>query len=201
MERTAYFPGIRIEESRRFCGFDLFMDQGCLAVRAEDAEEKDFFRKINLLKAGLVMYAYEKKEDGLMAACRLPVVYESPCAGPVPCLFEDWESIRWIFDHENQTSVFWFASFLTGSDMRSRYLSLYYALKAIAGKQGDLSSILESCAGHEAAGGFLNAVERLRMDREDLEERGIELPELNCDGNLLESMAEVWNQLYAARTK
>lgn len=201
MERTAFFPGIRIEESCRFCGLDLFMDQGCLAVRVEDAKEKDCFRKINLLKAGLVMYAYEKKEDGLMAACRRPVVYENPCAGPAPCLFGDWESIRWIFDHENQVSVFWFASFLTGEDMRSRYLSLYYALKAIAGKQRDLSAVLESFAGHEAARGFLNAVERLRMDREDLEERGMEFPELNCDENLLESLAGVWNQLFAARTE
>lgn len=201
MERTAFFPGIRIEENRRFCGFDLFMDQGCLAVRAEDAKEGDCFRKINLLKAGLVMYAYEKKKDELMAACRRPVVYENPCAGPALCLFEEWESIRWIFEDKNRVSVFWFAAFLTGEDMRSRYVSLYYALKAIVGNQGDLYHVLESCAGHEAAGGFLNAVERLRMDPEDLEERGMELPELDFDETLLDSMAEAWKKLFTAQTE
>lgn len=182
MEYRAYLEGIN---SNEICIDRLHLKScaGNLEIICQDAGKPGAFRKlVHLLQTGLIIYGYEHDWKELIALCGAPV-FDCPQKNENNAAVEItdhvWEEIRWIFQSEYNLAAYWFGVSLTAKELPRRYVAIYYAAKRLS----------DSGKWPDDAGGLLErlktAADAARLDEEDLGERGLEIPEVAFDPELL----------------
>lgn len=194
MEYTAYFPGIAINERQSLCGLNLFDAGGCMAAQAEDSSDRLLlYHHATILRAYFVLQAWRQEAYPLLKAAGKPLVYVKPKECRAGCRFSEFTDIRSTIDWDG-AAVSWMASALTETRLKSRYLSLYYALKELSGR--DLEDQLAEWTTQQNFNRFYAVIDCLQLDEEACGEQGIEYQPPYSNQALFERFLHIWDMMH-----
>lgn len=201
MENSVYFSGVRIDGTRPLYRVWLYDAGGCMAARACDSSEcRSLYHDASVLRAYMVLEAWNRKDQKLLESARKPLLYEKPedLTGAVP--FDVFTEIPEKIP-EDAVAVYWIAEALTGAQERVRYLSLFYALQALAGPGNDLCEFLGPYSRQEQLERFLRLIACLKEDQESADEQGKEYQAPVFDQPLFEEFLMLWKTIRESKTE
>lgn len=198
MEYRAYLPYISGEEGTADCLTLTPFGNGLMVSAADAGNRGAFYRLLHLLQAGLAIYGYEHGWEELRRQSMRPAAGESTAcedgreaALKVPQ--NVWKEIQWIFKHEDRLAAYWWGVSLAAEETSKKYLALYYAAAELE-KSGRWRE--ENRPALEA----LKALaDRIRLNEEDAEERGLAVPELVYDWKLFSEAQRVIEKHFEKR--
>lgn len=167
---TSYLDGI-VSRKPVVCGsLKIIPMKNGFSVSGDFSDEKIFYKRLALLKAGIALWAYKHKDTKLLAACGGKFVFSTdqnslPENTGSAQFFDAWGEIEAIFSCQKEVAAHWLAEALSGKKAENRYLALYYAWMAAGGsvETGDFAALKRIADG-------------IRQDEEALEEAG-QIPE------------------------
>ena len=109
MENSVYFSGVRIDGTRPLYRVWLYDADGYMAARACDSSERRcLYHDASVLRAYMVLEAWNRKDQKLLEAARKPLLYEKPEDPAGNGLFHDFTGFP-VKIPEDATSFYWIA--------------------------------------------------------------------------------------------